>query len=40
VNGKSKVKLSSSDSNRPAEPTYRIVNTEGEVVASGRFEYG
>ncbi len=40
VNGKSKVKLSSSDSNRPAEPTYRIVNAEGEVVASGRFEYG
>ena len=40
VNGKSKVKLSSSDSNRPAEPTYRMVNAEGEVVASGRFEYG
>ncbi len=40
VNGKSKVRLSSNDSNRPAEPTYRIVNTEGEVVASGRFEYG
>ncbi|MBI2434842.1 MAG: hypothetical protein HYV26_18455 [Candidatus Hydrogenedentes bacterium] len=35
-----KIALSSKDNQRPAEPTYKIVDTEGEVVSSGRFEYG
>ncbi len=36
----SKIAMSSKNTSLPAEPTYKVVNDEGEVVTSGKFEYG
>lgn len=33
-------KLAKRSSNRPEEATYRIVKPDGELIASGSFEYG
>ena len=40
LRGTTQIKVSNRTSNLPAEPAYRIVSAEGEVVASGAFEYG
>jgi hypothetical protein len=37
---KTKIKLSRDDNQRPAEPVYKIINADGEMVATGKFEYG
>jgi hypothetical protein len=37
---KTQVKLSQRNRHRPAEPTYKIIGSDGEVVSSGSFEYG
>jgi len=37
---KTEIKLSAKSVTRPAEPLYKIVKDDGEIVAKGRFEYG
>jgi hypothetical protein len=37
---RTRIPLSREDRNRPKEPTYTIVKTDGEIVAQGSFEYG
>lgn len=37
---KTRIPLSSEEPGRPKEPTYKIVKSDGEVVAAGSFEYG
>lgn len=34
------IPMSVKDSSRPREPSYKIVKADGEIVASGTFEYG
>jgi len=37
---RSTVAMSSRSSSRPKEPEYKILNSAGEIVAAGQFEYG
>ena len=37
---RTKIARSSSNNSRPKEPAYRIVKPDGELVATGKFEYG
>ena len=40
IRGPTDVPTAKRDKQLPAEPTYRIISAEGEVVHSGTFEYG
>lgn len=37
---RTRIELSAENPNRPKEPTYKIVQPDGQIVAQGSFEYG